>query len=140
MGGPSFVVRAGMTDFPSATFISYSYHHTSGPDRPRLNDPRLQGVKEHMAILADSTPLFDDGTFRPDRVNASAGDNHGVTGQNVLYLDMHVDWKDEASVGVNRDNIFLAGSIRDYHGTEAPAGPQDTFLLPAFSAHASLPK
>jgi len=139
VGGGSFVMRAGMTDFPQARFISYSYQHTSGPVRPTLNDPALQEVKEQMAILADSTPLFDGTRFRPDRLNASAGDNHGGAGQNVLYLDMHVEWHSEASAGVHGDNIFLAGDIRHYRGTEVPTRPDDTFLLPSFSDSSSLP-
>ncbi len=133
VGGASFVVHAGMTDFPRAKFISYSYQYTLGPGKLRINDHRLRGAAEHMAILADGTPIFQNGRFRSDRINASAGDNHGGTGQNVLYLDMHVEWKSEASAGINKDNIFLAGNIRNYQGTETPICLEDTFLLPTFS-------
>ena len=85
-----------------------------------------------MAILADSTPLFPRGRFRRDRVNATAGDNHAGTGQNVLYFDMHVEWSRTAAAGVRDNNIFLAGEIREYAGDEKPADPTDTFLLPAW--------
>ena len=139
VGGGSFVVQAGMTDFPEAKFVSYSYQHSMGPNRLRLNDPRLQQVKERMPILGDDTPMFDNGRFRPDRVNASASDNHRGEGQNVLFLDGHVEWATEAFAGVDRDNIFWAGNIHDYQGTEAPASLFDTFLLPAFSPHGRLP-
>jgi len=133
VGGGSFVVQSGMVDFPGAKFISYSYQHTMGTKKLRANDPALQQVKEHMAILADSTPLFESGHFRRDRVNAPASDNHGGTGQNVLYFDGHVEWKTVAAAGVNGDNIFWAGDTKDYQGTEEPARDDDTFLLPAYS-------
>ncbi|MHC4982591.1 MAG: type II secretion system protein [Planctomycetota bacterium] len=132
-GGRSFAVRAGMSDFPAADSNSFSYQHTIGPDWPKLNDPKLRQVMEHMAILADSTPLFYKGRFRPDRLDAAAGDNHGGDGHNVLYRDIHVEYKKNAAVGVNGDNIFLAGDIRQYFGTEAPASLDDTFLLPPYS-------
>lgn len=133
VAGGSFVVRAGMMDFPAGRFISYSYQYTLGPDGLSRTDPVMTGVAESMAILADNTPVFRDGRFLRDRVRASASDNHGGTGQNVLYLDMHVEWAKKASVGVLGNNIYLAEGIYEYRGDEAPVGPTDTFLLPAYS-------
>ena len=86
-----------------------------------------------MVILADSTPVFEKGAFRPDRVDASASLNHDEQGQNVLFLDGHVAWADRADVGVSQDNIFLSGTLRSYRGDERPAGPTDSFLLPAYT-------
>lgn len=133
VGGSSFVVQAGMTDFPRPESISYSYQHSLGPKGLWIEDRRLLGVKMSMVILADSTPVFAGGRFRADRVRTPVSDNHGRMGQNVLYLDMHVDFKRLPSVGVMGDNIYLAGDIQDYHGEEAPTSLTDTFLLPAFS-------
>jgi hypothetical protein len=128
-----FVVRAGMSDFPAAEYVSYSYQHSVGAHRLNQNDPRLAGVAEHMAILADGTPLFDGGRFLPERLDARAGDNHDGRGQNVLYLDMHAEWTERPDAGVDADNIYLAGQIRNYTGTESPTSPQDTFLLPTYT-------
>jgi len=127
----TFVVRSDMQDFPSAEHITYSYQHVLGPRALSARDPVLAAVAEHMVILADRTPLFDGSRFRPDRLRAKASDNHGGRGQTVLYLDMHVGWAQTAEVGVNGDNIFLARDTYEYDGDEAPAGPTDTFLLPA---------
>lgn len=126
-----FPLQPGMSDFPGAGNINYSYQHTLGGRR--LSRQVLAPVAESMAILADSTPVFAGGKFRRDRVRAMASDNHDRTGQNVLYLDMHVVWAERPAVGVGGDNIFLAEGIFDYDGDEKPTSDIDTFLLPAYS-------
>lgn len=133
VGNDTFVAKAGMTDFPAADYIDYSYQHAVGWDSPNLADPELRAARENMAILADSTPIFARGTFRRDRLSAPVSDNHGRRGQNVLYMDMHGEWADTASVGVRNDNIYLAEGVYDYTGIETPRSKTDSFLLPAFS-------
>ncbi len=139
VAGGSFVVRAGMTDFPKADFVNYSYHHMIGPAKLRLNDPALEAVGEEKPILADNTPLFENGQFLRDRLDAPAGQNHAGRGQNVLHLKGNVAWREGPAVGVHQDNIFLAGNITDYTGTEQPTGPEDSFLLPAYTPGAAPP-
>jgi prepilin-type N-terminal cleavage/methylation domain-containing protein/prepilin-type processing-associated H-X9-DG protein len=54
--------------------------------------------------------------------------NHEKGGQNVLYGDGHVDWKDNALVGVSGDNIYTN------HMSQIEASPltkDDSVLLPA---------
>lgn len=133
VGGESFVVQAGMGDFPAGRYVSYSYQYSLGKTLS-LQEPCLAGHCEQMAILADSTPVFINGQFLRDRANDEAvSENHDRTGQNVLFLDGHVDWTTRATVGVSGDNIFLAQGVNDYTGNEAPTSPIDSFLLPAFS-------
>ncbi|OQB85917.1 MAG: hypothetical protein BWX88_01534 [Planctomycetes bacterium ADurb.Bin126] len=131
----SFVVDASMCDFPGPRFITYSYQHALGqaPSRRDLRD-----LAVGMAILADETPVFNGVRFLRDRVRASASDNHAQRGQNVLYLDMHVDWRRQAAAGIDGDNIFLARDVYDYTGQEKPADSTDSFLLPAYSGSACL--
>lgn len=133
VGGRSFVVVAGMKDFPHPESITYSYQYAIGLRGPWLEDKRFAKIKMSMAILSDSTPLFAGGQFRPDRLATAVSDNHDRVGQNVLYLDMHVEFKRRASVGVNGNNIYIAEGVYEYDGDEVPTGPDDTFLLPAFS-------
>ncbi|MHC4294034.1 MAG: hypothetical protein ACYSTL_00445 [Planctomycetota bacterium] len=130
----SFVAKAHMTDFPAGEFIGYSYQHTLGGHPMRLSDPILKNVADRMAILSDSTPLFGGACIRAEQADTLASRNHGGAGQNVLYLDMHVEWAERPTVGVQQDNIFLVDGILEYHGIEEPTTPTDTFLLPAFSA------
>ncbi len=56
MGGGSFVVQPGMTDFPDNKFVGYSYQHALGVEGLRLDNSALMEVADSMAILADSTP------------------------------------------------------------------------------------
>jgi len=126
-----FAVGTDMTDFPAARFIHYSYQHALGPRGLSLRDPVLKTVAETMGILADSTPIFRGGRFLRDRVRADSSDNHQRTGQNVLYLDTHVEWRPKAFAGVENNNIFLADDTFEYKGDETPRSPTDTFLLPA---------
>ena len=133
VGGDSFAVRAGMTDFPGGKFVSYSFQHSIGPKGLSVEDKRLERVREHMAILADSSPVFSGGRFSAADLARQASDNHDQTGQNVLYLDMHAEFKVQPAVGVGGDNIFLADGVTDYKGNEKPTGPTDSFLLPSWS-------
>ena len=133
VAGGSFVYKAGMIDFPDSKSVSYSDQYAIAAKGVWLEDPALAKVKQSMAILADSTPLFPNGRFVAERLRAAVSENHGRAGMNVLYLDMHVEFRNRPVVGVNGDHIYLAGNIKDYSGEEAPARPDDTFLLPAFS-------
>ena len=77
--------------------------------------------------------------------------NHSFKGQNVLYLDGHVDWRDHPYCGVSWDNIWIKrqtaqdaidpkdlSSLRAYNdnqsydgtSTLAPATEDDSFLVP----------
>ena len=69
---------------------SYAYDSQTGP--PKTTDP---GV----AIAAD----------KPDPANRLRNSpNHRNTGQNVLYLDGHVEWGPTRNVGLGHDDIFNA--------------------------------
>jgi len=133
VGGGSFTVQAGMVDFPSEEFVSYSYQHALGPRGIASAGEVLKEMQGQMAILADATPVFDGGRFRKDRVRLATSDNHAHTGQNVLYRDMHAAWATRADVGINGDNIYLAGNRFFYRGDEEPVDAFDSFLLPAHS-------
>ena len=132
----NFEFRAEMVDFPSARSVGFSYQHTFDSNELRRDHPSLAAVAESMAILADETPAFPRGPRRvlPQRAETGNSPNHGGTGQNVLYLDMHVAWVRTPAAGVMGDNIYLVRGVNVYNGTETPAGPTDTFLLPAYTS------
>ncbi|MGC9454338.1 MAG: hypothetical protein ACP5HU_05690 [Phycisphaerae bacterium] len=129
----SFVVTAGMSDFPDGQYVSYSYQHAVGDSPLSIHDGEAAAVAEEMAILSDSNPVFEGGRFHPDRTGMTTSANHDHAGQNVLYLDMHVEWKTDSHAGVDGNNIFLAEDAQRYTGLEKPAGPTDSFLLPAYT-------
>lgn len=130
--GKTFQLTSNLSDFPSARNINYSYQHTVGPRDLNYTHPDLAGVKSRMVILADSTPFFRNGQLQIEP-GQSASENHNRTGQNVLFLDMHVQWASQSQAGVDGDDIFLAEGVYKYRGDETPSSPTDTFLLPAFS-------
>lgn len=134
VGQNSFVISATRDDFPAARYVNYSYQHSLGPGDLTIHNPALKGSTGKMIILADMTPVFRNGRFQRERVHETTSDNHNHRGQNVLYLDMHVNWVNNASAGVDDNNIFLVEGVYDYDGDEAPADPSDTFLLPAYSS------
>lgn len=133
----TFHVTPGMDDFPDAKTVHYSYQHAIGPRELSFNNPALAGVKANMVILGDSTPLYRDGGFDAQdaqQAGTTSSENHARTGQNVLYLDMHVRWVKVPTVGVNGNNIYIAEGIYNrYRGDETPNGPTDTFLMPAYT-------
>ena len=88
----SFHVAPHMIDFPDAKTIHYSYQHTIGPHDLSFNDPATAAVNKEMVILGDSTPLYRNGSFDAQQADKACSENHGRTGQNVLYLDLHVRW------------------------------------------------
>lgn len=93
--------------------------------------PRLVDAPDQV-YLGDPNPLFLGGVFRPSiNPNATNSPLHdGGRGQNVLLLDGSVGWL--TSPFRNRtDNVWLAGEIQDYRGTEAQSDPHDAFLVPA---------
>lgn len=135
-----FDVEPDMVDFLSSRHITYSYQHNLGPKPLSRADTELLAVAATMAILADHTPVFRNGRFLRARVRALASDNHDATGQNVLYLDMHVEWKEQADAGVRGNNIFLREGTFEYRGDEAPLNATDSFLLPAFAGRDFAPE
>jgi hypothetical protein len=134
VGGQAFAVAAGMSDFPTARNVSYSYQHSLAGPLNRAN-PALRDRTREMAILADATPVFVNGVFTPERVHRAVSENHPTGAQNVLYLDMHVATATSANVGVDGNNIWLVDGVTNYKGTERPAGASDSFLLPNVIHH-----
>jgi len=129
-----FEVHAGMVDFPSADAVGFSYQHPFKAGELRRSNPALAPVAESMAILADQSPAFDQAQPRePARPARTANSpNHDRTGQNVLFLDMHVAWVKTPAAGVMGNNIYLIDDIEVYNGDEIPT-PPDTFLMPAYT-------
>ncbi|MDD4890313.1 MAG: hypothetical protein PHU85_10325 [Phycisphaerae bacterium] len=115
---------AGLVDFPSAEFVSYSFQNLYGAATPIVQDrarPR--------PVLADRNPLFRDGQFCSDVATTSNSFNHGRDeGQNVLFTDGRVRWVDRPEV--DGDNIWQAGSTRSYKGTETATSATDWFFAP----------
>ena len=119
-----------MQDWPSAATVSYSYQNQYNPKTIRIEQAPT------MAILADKNPLFEpvggpgEGLrFRSDLLPTTATVFHNGRGQNILLGDGNVLWSTKP-VLPNGDNIWLAHGVDHYTGTETPADPFDSFLVP----------
>jgi hypothetical protein len=125
---------------------SYAYHMSYGPYPVTVSYP------PGFAVAADRNPWIDApfargqdfSLFQPDiapyngaarqgrRGNAVA---HKGDGQNVLFLDSHVEFMKRSFVGVDNDNIYTFGSGPDKaRGTppvlgSQPATPGDSMLV-----------
>jgi prepilin-type processing-associated H-X9-DG protein len=117
-------------DFRAPECVSYSYQNVFG-DYQQLERPRRN--EDTLAIAADANPQRADFrdiaqkklAQRPKFVETEETEkwnqegrirdvyelnspNHGWEGQNVLYLDGHVEWKEHPYCGPKFDNIWLA--------------------------------
>jgi len=111
-------------DFADASNVSYSFQN-QGKRPLRIN------VLVRLPVLADRNPFIRGGQFRVGGRTDVNSDAHGRgKGQNVLYWDGSVFWRDSAAAGPEGDNIWLAGQQRQYQGTEDPLSETDAFLIP----------
>lgn len=118
-------------DFSSYDHLSYGYQLPFGP-----NGRPSQFLSVRQVIAADKGPFFRAAARRADgtapdapsgldlptetrRVDALLADdmeawsrfnsrNHRGEGQNVLFVDSHVEFTRRPTVGVDRDNIYTA--------------------------------
>lgn len=98
---------------------SYSYHMPYGPQRVTVfSDPAF-------AIAADHNPWIDGpawkasdfAVFRPNGTvqEQKAGNAvaHSLDGQNVMFLDTHVDFQKRSACGLDGDNIYTSWDGQD---------------------------
>lgn len=113
-------------DFAEAANISYATLNLASQS-PNLRPP------VPIAYISDANPLFLDGRFDetldPSTANSPA---HNGRGQTVLTLDGRVELLSSPIVGPRHDNLWLAGDVRHYSGTETQTRKDDAFLVPGY--------
>jgi hypothetical protein len=112
-----------LSDFPDPRNCAYHALNMAGPT-PRLTE------QPDLAYMADANPLFADGRFHRVNPESPSPNHRRMPGQNVLRLDGRVDWSQSPKYGANGDNIWQAGTLRVYRGTEVQRSPGDAFLVP----------
>lgn len=108
-------ILVDLWDFGPFAFehCSYSYH------MPFSLYPLTTACEPGMAVAADRNPWIrspaarakqfpDNFTFEGDRKTIKAGNSisHEQEGQNVLFLDNHVNFEKSSFCGINNDNIY----------------------------------
>lgn len=120
-------------DFAERANSSYSYLFMNVPKPRRLVDLDESG-NGRVALAGDRNPLFDSAAavrLNPyDETTGNSPTHENGAGQNVVYLNGRAGWFTRPNVGVNEDNIYKAGKLLRYTGTEAPVCPTDTLLVP----------
>ncbi len=138
-------------NFRGPGHLSYSYAS------PFSNAPGY-GLKSDFlnpgfVLMADKNPgkVDDDQDVTapwpddpPLKLKVANSRNHGQAGQNVLFGDMHVEFRTTPYCGVNGDNIYTAilprpvmtgqapdHAVRGHVGKQlGPAWPTDSYLIP----------
>jgi hypothetical protein len=117
-----------LANFPRRCNVSYSLQNMAG------QFPVTMEVDPNMAVLSDANPLFDYSavqSFLGQNLNQLNSCAHGRgAGQNVLYVSGRVIFAKAPTVGVAGDNIWQAGNLTDYTGSEVPQYLTDSFLIP----------
>ncbi len=116
-------------DFTRAANISYDALNLCSGGGP--GDASKLRPRKSLVYMGDSNPLFTNAKFNP-AVNADVTNSlaHGRGGQTLLTLDGAARWAKSPLVGPNQDNIWLAGTIRNYTGSESRSGTNDVQLIP----------
>lgn len=122
---------AAHDDFAGVGRASYASLNLSG------TDPHLRPAAT-VAYMSDANPLFEGGKFNADVDPYTTNSRvHGGAGQCVLILDGHSEWQSTPATGQGRDNLWLAGSLMTYTGTESRDNDNDAFLVQGFAARPS---
>jgi prepilin-type N-terminal cleavage/methylation domain-containing protein len=124
---------------------SYSYHQpfdTSTPNTYALTTSSEPG----LAVAADPNPWIKDDTkefdlFDPeggrDAVKEGNSYTHQDEGQNVLFLDSHVNFENTSACAINEDNVYTVQTnatipqlgIEPVTGVSVPRTRQDSLLV-----------
>jgi prepilin-type processing-associated H-X9-DG protein len=138
MIGPEFSVACPSQELranPRRSVREMEELYQSNPDAFRFEARRLAGGYAYTLGYQDATGYHgmrcdsvESGNLKllpivADRLDSLAqrnSANHGGDGQNVLYLDGHVEWRTSRNAGINGDDIFvnwdnkvLAGKARE---------------------------
>ncbi len=119
---------ASYNDFAQSANITYASLNMAG----KTPNHRPRGA---IAYMSDANPMFVDGRFDA-KVNPMSANSptHGGRGQAVLTLDGTVRQMTTPVYGAKKDNLWMAGDIRYYNGTETTATEDDAFLIQGYPA------
>ena len=120
--------------------LSYSFLNPFPDWRWYENSQKRNLFRRHplggeFPIFADMNPgaeaLKPTPSSPPQEMRLGNSRNHRRAGQNVLYHDGHVSWRDTPFAGVNGDNIFTTADGRI---VASPVDASDVVLLPPADA------
>lgn len=123
---------ASFNDFAEPANTTYSYLFNNTPQPIQLSS--LQGPNTRIGLAGDHNPFFDAraaGLINPyDQASGNSFVHDNGAGQNVVFVSGCAGWFQRPTVGVDGDNVYRAGQLGRYLGTETPVSPTDTLLVP----------
>ncbi len=124
---------AAFQDFAEPANTTYSYLFNNTPRPIQLTTLR-SGPDTRIGLAGDHNPFFDPnaaGSINPyDQASGNSFAHDNGAGQNVVFLGGWAGWFRQPTVGVDGDNVYRAGRLGRYLGTEKPVSPTDTLLVP----------
>lgn len=120
------------SDFAEPANNTYSFLFMNLPRPQRLTDMATDS-RGGMVLVGDRNPLTDNqyaSKLNPYDENSCNSPTHDGAGQNAVYVTGKAAWFTYPTIGVDRDNIYRAGKLVRYQGTETPVCPTDTLLVP----------
>jgi hypothetical protein len=124
---------AAFDDFAEPANTSYSYLFNNTPKPIRLSEMN-GGPDTRIGLAGDHNPFFDAksaGTMNPyDEASGNSPTHDNGAGQNVVFVSGWAGWFRQPTVGVDNDNVYRAGKLGRYLGTESPVCSTDTLLVP----------
>jgi prepilin-type N-terminal cleavage/methylation domain-containing protein len=130
---------------------SYSYHMPYGTAN-HTGYPLTTSSEPGLAVAADPNPWLDTNATKDfaafvvgggkEAVKVGNSITHQDEGQNVMFLDTHVDFENVSYCGINEDNIFTqAGAntdirkgVKPVNGGTIPLSRQDNLLSMDFGS------
>lgn len=119
-------------DFAEPANNTYSFLFMNVPKARRLADMQTDS-RGAMVLVGDRNPLTDGqyaSKLNPYDEQSCNSPTHGGAGQNAVFVTGQAAWFTSPTIGVDRDNIYRAGKLVRYQGTETPLYPTDTLLVP----------
>ena len=86
------------------------------------------GTKVNFVVMGDRSPKDEGYELDDNSANHRWGTEN--TGQNICYGSGNVDWKDETNIGMNEDEIYMAGAATTIGTADVPTDTDDTVLMP----------
>lgn len=118
-----------LLDFPDPANNSYSFIFMNRPVGRRLEDLRTDNYRQ-MVLAADRNPHFSNEPACAASVLRESNSpwHEKGAGQNAIYVDGSGGWFRRPAIGVDGDDIYRAGMLTHYQGTEEPLYETDSFL------------
>lgn len=127
-------------DFPCRSNISYSFMLFCDKNADALQQRRkvIAGdLNPHFQKICTSQKDYQsrnefEKILLNEQLKQMMSTSHGDKGQNILYCDGAVEWREVRVIAQNSetDDIFTIQGVNEYTGKEMPTNENDTFLAP----------